>query len=198
MNRFIKTNSLWLSLLGLAVVIVVLAFVFRPKSPHYLLNANETIKVMNDRSIEVEIKDITGKQLIDIRSAELYSKGHPLSAINIPIRQLLDKPSLELFDNLLNSGKEAVLYGNDQLQATAPLFLLRQLGYKNVKLLKGGINPINEFSLPDLATTEISLVDTAAIHGKSELINLPVSAPTLKKGEAVIPVRKGASAGGGC
>ena len=35
MNSFIKSNKIWLSLLGLAIVIVFLAFVFRPKLPEY-------------------------------------------------------------------------------------------------------------------------------------------------------------------
>ena len=198
MNRFIRTNSPWLTLLGLAVIIVALAFILRPKSPHYLLNAKETISAMNDRSIEVDINEIPGKQLIDIRSSELYLEGHPASGVNIPIRQILDKDSLELLDNLLANNKEAVLYGTNELQATAPVFLLRQLGYKNVKLLKGGLNQGNEFIRADRPTTEVSIIDTTVIHGNSEPITIPASAATIRKGEAVIPIRKGASAGGGC
>jgi|GEM_PF-929911 len=198
MNRFLKTNSLWLSLLGLAVVIVILAFIFRPKSPDFQISANEALKLMNDQSVQVEVKDIAGKQLIDIRSPELFLQGHPESAINIPTRQLLDKESVELFNNLLENGKEAVLYSSDMLQATAPLFLLQQLGYKNMKLLKGGLTAFNEFKEPDLASTEVSVVDTAAIHVNQELINTPVSTTARQKSETVIPVRKSASAGGGC
>ena len=196
MNHFVKTNSLWLSFLGLAVIIVVLTFLFRPLSAHYQTNAKESITLMNDPTTEIELKDLSGKQLIDIRQEELYSQGHPLNAINIPIRQLLHKESLQLFDNLQKNNKEAVLYGNTELQATAPVFLLRQLGYKNLKLLKGGINPTNEFIPPAPAMTEVSVVDTSSIHQKTEQTQI---APTIqKKGEAVIPVRKGASAGGGC
>lgn len=198
MNRFIKTNSPWLSLLGLAVILVVLAFIFRPKSPHYLLNSKETITLMKDLSTGVDSKDMTGKQLIDIRSAELYSKGHPTDAINIPVRQLLDAESLELFDDLLEKGKDVILYGSDELQATAPLFLMRQLGYKNLKVLKGGINSSNEFNPTSLASTEVSVVDTAALHGKGEPLNMAITPEIKKKGETVIPVRKEASAGGGC
>ena len=198
MNRFLKTNSPWLSLLGLAVVIVILAFIFRPKSPDYQISANETLRLMNDHSMQVAIKDIAGKQLIDIRSSELYSQGHPESAINIPIRQLMDQESLELFDYLLKEGKEAILYGSDELQATAPLFLLQQLGYKNLKVLKGGLTSFNEFKEPELASTEVSVVDTAVIHVSPELKNAPVTTTVAKKSESVIPVRKEASKGGGC
>jgi len=197
MNRFLKTNSLWLSLLGLAVVIVIVAFIFRPKSPDFQISAGEALKLMNDQSVQVEVKDIAGKQLIDIRSPELFLQGHPESAINIPTRQLLDKESVELFNDLLDNGKEAVLYSSDMLQATAPLFLLQQLGYKNLKLLKGGLTAFNEFKEPNLASTEISVVDTAAINVNQEL-NTSVTTTARQKSETVIPVRKSASAGGGC
>lgn len=198
MNRFIKSNLSWISLPGLAVAIVVLVFIFRPKSPHYQIDGNETIRLMKDRSIEVELQGIAGKQLIDIRSAELFSQGHPPRAINIPIRQLLDKASLRQFDNLLEEGKEAILYGADELQATAPLFLLHQLGYKNLKLLKGGINKSNEFIPLSPASEEVSLIDTAALHGKGKPMNAPITPVAKKRGETVIPVRKRESAGGGC
>jgi len=198
MNHFLKSNLRWLSLLGLALIIVILTFIFRPKSPDYQITANEALKLMKDQSMQVAIKDIAGKQLIDIRSAEFYLQGHPESAINIPIRQLLDKESVELFDNLLENGKEAILYGSDQLQATAPLFLLQQLGYKNLKQLKGGLTSYKEFKEPELASTEVSEVDTAFIRLKPEMNKVLVTKAVTKTRETVIPVRKAASSGGGC
>lgn len=198
MNRFIKTNSSWLSLLGLAVVIVLLAFIFRPKTLNYQLNNYETLKLVNDPVVEVTTDHLGGKQLIDIRSAELFLNGHPVGAVSIPTRQLLDKESLKMFDDLLAANKDAVLYGTNELDAAAPLFLLRQLGYKNVKLIKGRLNQANEFitSLP--GSTEVQVLDTAALHHKSEQLITPVVTSSRKKGEAIIPVRKSASAGGGC
>lgn len=90
------------------------------------------------------------------------------------------------------------MYGSSELEAAAPLFLLRQLGYKNVKLLKGGINQSNEFFPSSPASTEVQVLDTAALHGKQEQIITPTGTSTRKKSETIIPVRKGASAGGGC
>ena len=198
MKQFLKTNSRWLSLLGLAVAIVIFTFIFRPKSPDYQISANEALKLMNDQSVQVEVKNIAGKQLIDIRSPELYSQGHPESAINIPTRQLLDKESVEFFNDLLENRKEAVLYGSEMLQATAPLFLLQQLGFKNLKQLKGGLTSFNEFKEPELASTEVSEVDTAFIRLKPELNKVAVTKAETKTRETVIPVRKAASSGGGC
>ncbi|HBY52230.1 MAG TPA: hypothetical protein DEH15_07240 [Marinilabiliales bacterium] len=196
MNPFIKLNKLWLSLLGLAVIIVFLAFLFRPKTIDFKLNANEAVKLMSDTQMQVSVTDLTGKQLIDIRPEDLFAQGHPENAINIPVRNLLDDESLELFDRLSDNGQAAVLYGSDELQATAPWLLLQQLGYKNIKIMKGGYTQNNEFKEPVLSSTEAMGLDTAAMRAKSVLTEIPKT--EKKKPQVVIPVRKEVSSGGGC
>ena len=181
MDRLFKTNMLWFSLPGLAVIIILSAYLFRPNSLDYKMNVGESLKLVNDPSVLVEIKDLTGKQLIDLRAEEVFLKGHPEGAINLPIRQLLDEESLETLDDLLESGKTAVLVGNNELQATSPLFLLRQMGYTNLKLLNGGLSYTTEFVSTDLAATEVSVIDTAAIHLKPGQVNQTVtSSPSIK------------------
>jgi len=195
MNRFIKSNKPWLSLLGLAVIIVFLAFLLRPKAPEYQTAEDQAIKMMLNQQNQVAISDLAGEQLIDIRPADLYAQSHPENAINIPVRNLLDEESLELFDGLRNNGMAAVLYGSDELQATAPCLLLQQMGYTNLKTLKGGFVATNEFKEPALATAEVMLLDTATMKAKQE-----IKAPIIekKKPQVVVPVRKEASSGGGC
>jgi len=194
MNQFIKSNKLWLGLLGLAIIIVFLGFLFKPKTIDFKVNATEAVKLLNDSQIQVSISDLAGKQLIDIRPADLFTQGHPETAINIPARNLLDDESLELFDRLLDNGQAAVLYGSDELQATAPWLLLQQLGYQNIKILKGGYTLNNEFKEPILSSTEAMVLDTAVMKAK------PVNAleTEKKKPQVVVPVRKEASSGGGC
>ena len=193
MNRFLKKNKLWLSFLVLGVVLVLLAFIFRPESIHYQISANESVKLVNDQSIQMDIKDIAGKQIIDIRSTELFAQGHAENAINIPIRKLLDEESIEFFDQLLEDGKEVVLYGSDELEAVAPSLLLQQLGYKNVKQLKGRITETGEFKV-----SEVSVIDTAAMRVKTDIKKATEITPVKKKREAVIPVRQEVTSGGGC
>lgn len=195
MNPFIKTNKLWLGLLGLAVIIVFLTFLFRPKSAEYQTGTDQAVKMMIDPQNQVVISDLAGKQLIDIRPADLFAQGHPENAINIPVRNLLDKESLELFDRLLKSDQVVALYGSDELQAIAPFLLLQQMGYTNLKTLKGGFVSTNEFKEPALPSSEVMLLDTATMKAKQET---KPSETEKKKPQVVVPVRKGASAGGGC
>jgi rhodanese-related sulfurtransferase len=198
MNRFIESNKLWLSLLGLAIIIVFLAFLFRPKSVEFQTSANQALKIMNNPMIEVAVKDIGGKQLIDIRTSELFAQGHPENAINIPLRNLLDKESIALFDRLLEDSMEAVIYGSDELQATAPWLLLQQLGYQNLKLLKGGLSATNDFKESAPASTETSILDISSIQSKPESLDASGAKSDKKKPESIIPLRKQASSGGGC
>jgi rhodanese-related sulfurtransferase len=196
MNLFKKLYSPWLGLLVIAGLILVLAFIFRPESSGYKLNATESLKLLEDQSLHVTVNDLSQKQLIDVRSPELFSQGHPDQTINIPVRQLLDKESLEILGNLQHSGKEVVLYGTDELQATAPYFLLQQMGFRNIKLLRGGYTALNGFKEPDRVSTEVSVITKEAIQAKEEILTAEkVQKP---KSETVIPVRKRVSSGGGC
>ena len=198
MNSFLKANLLWLSLLGVAVILVVLAFILRPNAPQYQIGASESLKWMNQPQMEVAIDNIGGKQLIDIRPVDLFLQGHAENAINISVRNLLDQESVNLFDELRANGKEAIIYGSDELQATAPWLLLQQLGYQNIKILKGGYSSEQKFKAPALSSTETMQLDIEAIHLNSQPIEVLSVKPETKKSEAVIPVRKKGTSGGGC
>ena len=197
MNRFLKNNSPWLGLLGLALIVVLLAYILRPKSPEYKTGVSQSLNLMVDHSGMVSIIDVAGKQLIDIRPANQFAQGHPVNAINIPLRQLLEKENIEVFKTLQKSGQETILYGNDELQATAPWLLLQQLGYKNVKLLKGGY-ALNNFTATSNASKEEPCFDKNALQVKPDLIKATENKSAQQGKEVVIPVRKAGSTGGGC
>jgi rhodanese-related sulfurtransferase len=195
MNSFINSNKTWLSLLGLAILIILLAFLFRPKSIDFKMNADQAVKLMNNASSQVAITDLAGKQLIDIRPSDLFAQGHPDHAINIPVRNLLDKESLELFNRLQKSGQTAVLYGSDELETTSPCLILQQMGYQNLKTLKGQYEITNGFQESQPTSNEVMLIDTEAMKAKQEVI---IADTDLKKPQVIIPVRKKATSGGGC
>jgi len=198
MNCFLKKNKLWLGFLAAGVVIIILAFIFKPESIHYQIGISDSVKLLNDQTVLVDIKDLEGKQVIDIRPADLYAQAHSENAINIPIRKLLDKESLQFFNQMLKEGREVVLYGSDELEAVAPCLLLHQLGYKNVKHLRGGINETVSLKETELASTEVSVIDTAPMPVKTEVIKAAVIQPAKKKPEVVVPVKQEVSSGGGC
>lgn len=109
----------------------------------YQLSVEETLEMLQKGDFKVSPEE--GRQLlekqgegtvfIDLRSESEYVLGKLEGAINIPTPYILDKDNLKLFSN---ENTTFILYGKDEAQANGPWMLLRQLGYRNVKLLEGG------------------------------------------------------------
>lgn len=198
MNSFLKSNSIWLGLSTLALFIILLAYIFKPNPPEYRLNATQSLKLMKDKFATIAVKDMEGKQAIDIRTAEMFGRGHVENAVNIPVREILDEESIKLFRQLKSERKVAVLYGSDELQAISPWLLLQQLGYKNIFRLKGGFTSDNKLAETNLQSTESSVLDTAVLHANQGAS--PGSKPLIDKPkpESIHLGKKTTSAGGGC
>ncbi len=76
-------------------------------------------------------------QLIDIRPQNEFEKFSLPGAISIPVDNLLSPDQAEVFDQDVRLN---VFYGNGTTQANEAWMLLRQLGYKNIYVLRGGLN----------------------------------------------------------
>jgi rhodanese-related sulfurtransferase len=76
-------------------------------------------------------------QLVDIRPQNEFEKFSLPGAMNIPIDNLLSPDYEDVFDQDV---KLNVFYGNGTTQANEAWMLLRQLGYKNIYVLRGGLN----------------------------------------------------------
>lgn len=75
--------------------------------------------------------------LIDVREESEYTKYSLPNAINIPLKKLLDEESIPY----LNQAQyNVILFSNDNFYADQAWVLCNRLGYKNLKVLKGGIN----------------------------------------------------------
>lgn len=81
-------------------------------------------------------------QLIDLRTPPEYQKSHVDGAINIPAKNVLD---MEYYDILNQDEVINVLYCRDKNQAINIYMVLKQLGFKNIKVALGGYDYINEF-----------------------------------------------------
>lgn len=79
-------------------------------------------------------------QLVDVRSTKEYSKFSLPMALNIPVGNLFDKDTRK---QLSLKHKKRVFYSQDETQAIRAARLAEELGFKNIYVLKGGLN---EFS----------------------------------------------------
>ncbi len=75
--------------------------------------------------------------LIDIRDEESYTKYTLPNAFNVPLAKLLDEDSEMYLDQ---DSYNVVLFSNDSFYADQAWILCTRLGYKNIHVLKGGIN----------------------------------------------------------
>lgn len=174
MKELAKTNRLIIAV-ALFIIILLAGFVTMQKPEFtYSLSQEEILDVIQTEkqeiSPELALKIIESKdetyRFIDLRNPYEYNINHIEGAVNIPANLLLNKSNLELLET---EKIQKVLYDNDQLQANGPWLVLKQLGYQNIHVLKGGFEyykhlasgiPID--SLPDL-DPEIPKYDYAAV-----------------------------------
>ncbi len=75
---------------------------------------------------------------IDIRNQYKYLKGHLPNAKNIYKADILNKENINYFHSLEELGKQAILYGDDVVEANAPFMILKQIGIENIVLMESG------------------------------------------------------------
>lgn len=132
----------------LALILIILAggLLLLPKYQKYEGIKPEALlsKVINtDKYIstdELAEKIITKDDsylLIDLRDEESFTKYTLPNAINIPFAKLLDEDSKKYLNQ---DTYKVVLFSNDSFYADQAWVFCERLGYKNISVLKGGIN----------------------------------------------------------
>jgi 3-mercaptopyruvate sulfurtransferase SseA len=81
-------------------------------------------------------------ELIDIRTPKEFVGYHIEGAINIPFERLLDESNESLFRN----NDQKILYGVNSVNANSAWMVLAQLGYKNIRVMNGGIREWRELA----------------------------------------------------
>ena len=75
--------------------------------------------------------------LVDVRDEKSYNNYALPNAINIPLAKLFDDESVPYLNQ---SQFDVVFYSNDNFYADQAWILCNRLGYKNLRVLKGGLN----------------------------------------------------------
>lgn len=99
--------------------------------------------VNNDRIIQPDelAKVIMGQDpsymIIDLRDAQQFAKFTLPGAVNVPANEILKDDNRAIFES---DAYNYVLVSNGTVQSDKIWMLLRRAGYKNLKVLNGGIN----------------------------------------------------------
>lgn len=75
--------------------------------------------------------------LIDVRDEQSYADYSLPNAINIPLEKLLDEDSKAYLNQIQF---DVVLFSDDHFYADQAWILCNRLGFKNIRVLKGGVN----------------------------------------------------------
>lgn len=149
-------------------------------------------------------------QLIDLRSKTEFDNYHIPSAINIPFETLLNEENKSTLDQDKIS---FIFYSNDHLLADQAWFLTNSSGYKNLIVLKNGLNGFYETilnpTLPAEGMTQeefekYTFRKAAGIYfgvpyntaPEKEIIKKEIDLPVLKKVEPVKKVKVEIEEGG--
>ncbi len=130
-----KRISIASTLFILIVLIAVLSYE-RPKHL-YKVNSIATLEKLTSADYFVSLSTInnTDYVLIDVRSQFEFEKGHLENAINIYTAEILTDDNSDVFEEIKEKNKTAILYGANPNEVNAPFMLLYQLGYNNIKIL---------------------------------------------------------------
>ncbi len=132
----------------LAAIFIILAggLVLLPKyekhvgiDPEELLShaISQARYMSTDQLADILINKDPSYLLIDVRNEENYAKYSIPNSINIPLKKILEVDS----ESYLNQNQyDVILYSNDNLYADQAWLLCTRLGYKNLRVLKGGVN----------------------------------------------------------
>jgi rhodanese-related sulfurtransferase len=80
--------------------------------------------------------------VVDLRSAEAYSRGHIVNAKNIPFDEL------EAKKDVLKKDKPVIAVCDAGISSTKAVAMLRQLGFDSAYSLKGGMTAWDQAGLP--------------------------------------------------
>ncbi len=93
--------------------------------------------ITTDEVAKMIIENDPTLELIDVRSEDDYAEFSLEKAINIP----LDSIATEDYQQYLGiKGLKAIFYSNDDIKADQAWVIAKRLGYKNIYVMKGGLN----------------------------------------------------------
>jgi rhodanese-related sulfurtransferase len=204
MKELEKTKRI--SIAAVLFILAVLIGLLTYKRPQYMyaINTKDTLEKLTNDNYIITLNDLNNPDyvLIDVRNQFDFEKGHLKNAINIYTPDILSDENSGLFNELKETNKTAVLYGNNPQEVNAPFLILYQLGYDNIKLLSIDNSYLQnklitknndiEKSEADITTFINESRENASIEQKVEdIIKAPKRVITVQK-------RKKKPAEGGC
>ena len=163
--------------------------------PSRFLSTDLVAKRMIDRD--------PGLFLVDVRTADQYDEYSLQGSVNIPLDELLNAAWVDYLDQ---DAMDIVFYSNSDIYADQAWALAVQKGYKNLYIMKGGVNEwfrtIMQPEPPLETDPEVDFEKFSFRKGASQYFggtpNEVSSDVPVKKKQVVIHKKKKKEAEGGC
>ena len=205
MKELEKTRRISISVVLFILVIIIALLAYERPKHIYAENTASTLTKLLTKDYFVDLSEISQPNfiLIDIRNQFEFDKGHIEGAVNINAIELLNEKNSNIFKELEEGNKTAVLYGNNPDEANTAFILLYQLGYKNIKILSIDISYSQNKLITKSSNIEQSVSDINAFidesRKKASLTSKPKS-EVIKPLKKVVPLKKKKKmpAEGGC
>ena len=205
MKELEKTKRISISaVLFILVIIIALLAYERPKHI-YAENTSSTLNKLLTKDYLIGLSEINDLDfvLIDTRNQYEFEKGHLEGAVNIYAPELLNENNSNVFKELNEGNKTAVLYGNNPNEANTSFILLYQLGYTNIKILSIDISYSQNKLITNNSNIEHSIANVNAFieasRKKASITSKPKS-KVVKPLKKIVPLKKKKKmpAEGGC
>ncbi|HPD64497.1 MAG TPA: rhodanese-like domain-containing protein [Bacteroidia bacterium] len=125
----------------LFIVLIIIGFLtLRKPAFSYKMTSDEIIQKYlkaEDAVSPENLNDLMKKNdflLVDIRKPSDFVKKHLENAVNVPFADLLS----EDYKSLFTDPRQKIIYANNESNALQAWMILTQIGYQNLKYLKGG------------------------------------------------------------
>lgn len=147
-----KIVNNFLILVIVFVIILVVGFITLPKPKYaYHLSAEQALgcimhdsdKVTPENAWQLINNEPDNYMLIDLRNTYDYRNGTIDHAQNMPYKDVLSDD----YQLILNNDKTKLFFASNELRAVESCYLLKQLGYKNIKVIYGGYDYLANYTI---------------------------------------------------
>ncbi len=192
MKELEKTKRISIAaMLAILVIIIGLLSYKRPKHI-YTVNTKDALENIVNTNYFITLDKINNPDyvLIDLRNQFEFEKGHLKNAIHIYAPEILTETNSDIFKDLKENSKTAILYDANPNEAISTYMLLYQLGYENTKILCVENSYDQNKLITKNVSVEKSTVDINQFIAESIKRAAVKPKPTIQKKKKVVAFKK--------
>ncbi len=175
-----------LSIIAISLVVIIFTGFLFMEEPvkKYKISSEETLEVSIERAdlvspekfMHIYYTKDSLYRFVDLRHENEFVKNSLPDAINIPVNKLLS----EKYENIVNQDKKInIFYSSKEFVAFNAYMILKQIGYKNNRILQGDYEYIKKNIIDNYAPMNGYYKDEKARYDFAKIVNEKTT--TIKK-----------------